>query len=152
MEGGCGEQRARTWIIKLSCELITPSKKPGRFPRGQEEIKKDDSDFNFLESISLPREQMVLSQVQAVSPLRFNHVRSSQRRRNHRAALYQTGKTALWVNLSTVETIGFSVPTRFEWDVFIVASTGGLITTAALCIRPMSCCLPHTMITYIKTR
>lgn len=42
------EQGVRTWIIKLSCELITPLQKARTFPRSQEEIKKDDSDFKFF--------------------------------------------------------------------------------------------------------
>lgn len=33
------EQRARTWIIKLSCVLITPSKRPGRSQEARETLR-----------------------------------------------------------------------------------------------------------------
>lgn len=75
------EQRARTWIIKLSCELITPSKRPGRFQEARNRLRKMTliSLFFFANGIYFfSSKRMVLDQVETVSHLDWIISGSSQ--------------------------------------------------------------------------
>lgn len=100
----------RTWIIKLSCELITPLQKARTFPRSQEEIKKDDSDFKFFanEINFFSWKQMVPGQTETVSPLRLNHFSTSQH--STIIVLPFDRNNRFWVDFARVQTIGFSFP------------------------------------------
>lgn len=68
------EQRPRTWIIKVSCVLITPSKRPGRSQEGRETLRmmRLISIFFFLQRNVLFAEIDVLGPVSNTNPHRLN--------------------------------------------------------------------------------
>ncbi len=73
------EQRARTWIIKLSCELITPSKRPGCFQEARKRLRKMTLISSFRQwNLFLFLETDDPGPGWNSYPLRLNHFRSSQ--------------------------------------------------------------------------
>lgn len=104
------EQRARTWIIKLSCELITPSKRPGCFQEARNRLRKMTlissfcqwNLFHFLETDGPEPGWNGYS-------LRFNHFRPSKPHVITMLSLFD-GKYRQWMDFAPVQTIRFSVP------------------------------------------